>query len=205
VYRLDHLTIRREMGYSTSKETLMQRLPDLQLLIQGKGCIWTVEPHDRADKFAYKIREALYIASLYPDEFPELVSARENFVIEVVSVREVQARKSKGKAPASVRPFSGYNTGLEDIGLPKRVIGAHTADTIIQSWLDTQPSNDRYFFPEANLPAEELLKLHEWAETKKLLFFVASDGALTLQKYDSSLDGLSWGPADLEINPEEEE
>jgi hypothetical protein len=184
------------MGYSTSRQTLNQMLSDLELLAEGKGCIWRVDPNE-AHKFAYKVREALYIASLYPDEYPVLASARDEFVIEITSSREVQARKARGKSTASVRPFEGVNTGLEEGGLIKRLIGAHTAESIIQSWTEVQPNNDRFFFPEANLPEDDLIRLHQWAETKKLIFFVSQDGGLTLQKYDSSLDGLSWSPEDL--------
>jgi hypothetical protein len=184
------------MGYSTSKQTLNQMLPDLTLLAEGKGCIWKVDPNE-AHKYAYKIREALYIASLYPDEYPELVRARDEFVIEITSSREVQARKARGKSTASVRPFEGVNTGLEEGGIAKRLVGAHTAASIIQAWTEVQPNNDRFFFPEAELLDDDLVVLHRWAETKKLIFFVSQDGGLTLQRYDSSLDGLSWSPEDL--------
>lgn len=184
------------MGYSTNKQTLIAMLPELELLKQGKSCIWTV---DDSRKYAYKIREALYIARLYKKEFPELAIAADMFRIEVLSDTQVQARIAKGTTAAKVQAVGGVvNTGMEEAGPSKRMSGPQTASTIIQTWLDTQPSNDKYFFPEARLSRDELLKLHSWASAQGWIFFVDSiTGGLTLQRTSRDLEAFSWAPEDL--------
>lgn len=184
------------MGYSTNKQTLISMLPELELLKQGKQCIWTVE---NSKHFAYKVREALYIARLYQKEFPELAIAADMFRIEVLSDSQVQARLAKGTTAARVKAVGGVvNTGMEEAGPSKRMAGPQTATTIIQTWLDSQPSNDKFFFPEAKLSREELLKLHSWAVKQGWLFFVDSwTGGLTLQRKTHELEAFAWGPEDL--------
>jgi len=194
------------MGYSTNIKTLEAQLDNLAMLRQGKACAWTVAPNE-SHRFAYKIREALWIARNVPEarnKYPELARAAEHFRIEVTSSREVQARAARSTVDAEVRPLGGgVTTGLEAAGPPKALMGPQTAASIIQTWMDTQPSNERYHFPQANLTRDELLKLHGWAVQQGWIFF-ESDGAITLQRKTLDVAEFAWSPEDLNEGMEED-
>jgi len=186
------------MGYSTNISTLEAQLENLAMLREGKGCIWSTSDPFR---FAYKIREALWIARNVrgaKEKYPELEIAARNFTIEVVGDNQVQARTYGGIPAAVITPLSGEGVGgsSHDIAGPtRRTKGIQTAASIIQTWLDTQPSNDRYHFPQATLTPNELLKLHSWATQNHLIFF-ESDGAITLQRKTLDLIEYAWSPED---------
>lgn len=186
------------MGYSTNVSTLELQLDHLKMLREGKACIWTVEPND-VHRFAYKIREALWIARNVAEarrKYPELAQAAEHFRIEMVNSRQVQARPARGTPAASVEALGVATSGGELAGPARSMMGPQTAASIIQTWMDTQPSNDKYHFPQANLSHSEMLKLHSWA-TKQGWIFFESQGQITLQRKSRDLEGLSWSPEDL--------
>ena len=189
------------MGYSRSVQTLINMLPHLELLHQDRPCKWTTEPGG-AHKFAYKLREALYIARLYAGQFPELARAADRYRIEILSDRQVQARPAAGTTAATVEtlPVATVTTGMEVAGGPRQMSGPQSAASIMQTWLDAQPTNDKFYFAEARLSNDELLKLHRWAKEQKLLFFVDDQsGGLNLQKEDRDLADFAWSPEDLNV------
>lgn len=188
------------MAYSTNPITVERLRPDLQELEEKGTARWTVEP-GRAHHFAQKVREVFYVARLHRERYPRLAAIADVTRVVVVSSREVQAIPKKGldvvAAPGSVGVAV---SGLEDSGAPHVRKGAQSAAAIIHTWLSAQPSNDKFYFPEAALPPLELRKLHKWSIERKLIMLVAHDGALTLQKreVDPRLVPFAWSPEDLE-------
>jgi hypothetical protein len=188
------------VGYSRSKKTLEKVLPLLEDLKSGKGTNWTINEHQSPEHFAYKIREALYVASIHPDEFPELARAAELMKIEIVDRRTVQAVFK----PTSLMATGGLTQGVTTHGVqpgergPVTLGGPQSAAAVVQAWHNAQPSNTPMRFPQANLDRDELLKLFEWCSkrTPPWFMFVGLNGELTIQPYSRDLDGLGWDPAD---------
>src|SRR5689334_84425 len=80
------------MGYSANPELVERRKHLLVHLESGTPCSWTVTKnlHD-TNQYAWEIREALYIASLYPDRFPKLAEAHKRFSIRVAGPGRIEA------------------------------------------------------------------------------------------------------------------
>lgn len=192
------------MGYSTSKQTLEDFRHQLTYLEQGKEQVWLTEV-GKAGYIAYKIRECLYIARLYPTEYPQLAAAAENFTVEVVAPNKVQARAAGNPTQAVImtqgageHPKESVTHGLED---PRRRAGLATAGpqtsfSIIEVWKKAQPSNDPIYFPDAALDEEQLTLLYNWTQnrTPKLMILV-DDAALTLGPVDEDIAQFAWSPA----------
>lgn len=189
------------MAYSTSRKTLDKQLPNLQYLEAGKACVWR-NLVGKAPWFSYKIREALYIAKLYPESYPNLAKAADAFRIEVVDANTVQAVLSApyGGTGIIIEGTQGQTAvnQIADATKPYEKMGKQTAASIIESWLKVQPSNTIMSFPQANLEPEDLIRLHKWASAQGWIFFEA-DGAITLQRETRDLKEFSWSPDDLSV------
>lgn len=186
------------MAYSESRKTLAKVRHYLADLEKGVGTKWNLAPGVSARHFAYKMREGLYIANLYKEEYPELAQAYATFRIEIVGKHDVQAVFKNRTLDGSV---NGQVTvhGLEGAEHgPTTLAGEQTAASMIGAWHNAQPSNTPMTFPNANLDREELEKLYRWAEarTPKWLLMVADGGRITLTPYTRDLDGLGWDPSD---------
>ena len=180
------------MGYSQSPSTLEKLIPSLGELNQGKPQRWTglMQPN----LWAYKVREALYIAKLHADDYPELAQAAEKFSVVIVDSQTVETRL-KQQSPTLVSV--GGNSEFTEAGPSRRVEGPQTAATIIEYWIKAQPSNSPLYFPQAGLSRTDLIQLYQWAEKQGWFLFVADD-AITLQRSSRDLAGLQWTPEDLE-------
>jgi hypothetical protein len=195
------------MAYSESKKTLDKIRPQLQKLEIGEECVWTGLKGiaGGSQRFAYKLREGLYIARQHPSDYPDLARAAENFRIERIDADKVQAvlaPKGTNETPVlskAAKPAETVvNQGMAEAGkAPVNRVGPQTAASIIQAWHDVQPSNSPLTFPQAALGREEKVKLYQWAIQRHLLIFIA-DSRVTMQPFTSNLAGLNWTPEDEE-------
>lgn len=186
------------MAYSESTKTLEKIRPLLSDLEKGLGTKWTLVNGMSARDFAYKVREALYIATLYPSQYPELAKAHGLFRIEKVDKSTVQAVfKNRTLDMGAISAVTVHGLETAEHG-PVTLAGEQTAASVIGAWHAAQPSNTPMHFPQANLERGELLKLYTWAakRTPRWLVMVANDGALTLTLWTRDLDGLGWEPTD---------
>ena len=168
------------MGYSRNPKVLEGILPQLEPLTRGRPCAWTVEPGpDRmgASRWAYTVRQGLYIASQHPARFPQLAAVASRFTIEIVDDHTVQARVRRNQHAVvethdlGVTPIQDATPiqGLEDasgMDIPQSVVGPSTAREIIVHWLrvqNTQPSSTAMQFPDATLDDAEMDTLARWA------------------------------------------
>lgn len=204
------------MGYSRNIQTLIDRLKWLGELQQGRACHWDLGENSDPQKFAYKVREALHVAKLFREAYPALAEAADNFTIEVIGPRQVQARRKKGVTDVQVltgeaRPVSGLET-LGKHEAPQLVGAAAVIEHVIRQ----QPSNDKHNFPMVSLTNEDLVRIWRWcqSQTPKWLMFVAGNGALTITRWTRDMADLSWSPADIgmaeavqpeRVAPEEDE
>lgn len=187
------------MGYSTSEQTLIKMLPHLKLLDKGMECVWSVDPGKPTKKFAYKIREALYIASEYfPEKYPNLARAARMFELKVDQASGKISAQTVSSNVLEVETTEGISIGKrESDGRSLNYEGEQSTATVIQSWIDAGEGATRLYFPNATLTNEELTKLYNWASKRDLLMFVSGE-ALTVQVMDEELADLAWNPNDLE-------
>lgn len=159
------------MGYSTDPRTAERMAPKLQALADGRETTWRVKEGDPA-KFAYQIREALYIAEKNPGRFPKLARARARFKI----VLDGQLVHAKHKTLAEeglhvmdevlVETASRHREVAQAIGLgyTETLTGPQTAYEVVQHFIDRGPSNTPLLVTEANFTNQELFDLQKWAE-----------------------------------------
>lgn len=185
------------MGYSRSKVTLEKMLPTLQELNAGRPCAWMLDTPEQALKFAYQVREALFIAKLYSKEYPFLGQAAERFVIEVDG-NKVAAVMSTNTTEAVILvdgERKPNNQGLAKAGPVLATSGPQSAFTIIDIWRRMQPSNDPINFPQAALDESNLLMLYNFCKngTPPLMMMV-SDDSVTIGLVDRAVVQYSWTP-----------
>jgi hypothetical protein len=201
------------LGYSTSVVTLQRLYEYIKPLEFGEPYVWITDEGEAA-RLAYKIREALYVAKLHTEQFPELAAAADRFVIEVVSSTKVQARLSI--APTEARILSSHgdvapqhgDSGSPTLGRIIATSGEQTAFTIIEAWKKSQPNLTPINFPSAKLNYEQLLALWNWAQTWKpkplMIMYDEESGSLTLGPIEADVVKYSWHPHKEDM-PEPEE
>lgn len=144
------------MGYSKNKISLLKIESALLPLKEYRAAAWD-RPDGDADRWAYKVRQALYIAARFPSEFPELAEASKRYKIMVVNDNLVQAVVTGAPSEATLRsPESAMAQGLVVAGAPHDYAAVQTAQEIMEAWYNVQPSNDKIHFPEAMLSDEQL-------------------------------------------------
>lgn len=193
------------MGYSRSEVTLRRRIKDypefFAALASGRPARLVV-PENTAHKKAYAIREALHVASLFPGQYPELALADKRFAIEVLSGREIQARPKEGPTASAVETIAATpEQGRETQGAPaapQTVAGLKTATDIISYCIRRLPTNDAFYFPDAELSEAELAKLYRWCRTltpRRVIVRPRGTKALTITNKNPEIPSSAiWRP-----------
>lgn len=186
------------MGHSTSRDTLTKRLPILAELAAGKACQWEVTPPtpDASRKLAREIHEALYVASLYPKEYPALAEARRAFSIHIVRPGLVEARRRPARdLDPRATGLTTHGGGDQPAFKPVPLVGHTTAQGIMDAWDGHTPSLDPLHFQQTTLPGVELIRLYAWAQghTPKLQILVGA-GFITLSLVEAGMEGFAWHP-----------
>lgn len=203
-------------GYSKNLVTLERMLPFLGPIIRGELCAWNT-PAGEADKFAYKIREALYIAQLreeslksvlqfedrrgpyaHAEKMLAIAAMAKKMRIVVISPSLVEAKLARGSTEAEVltrtqAPMNGY----EDAGRSVVTVGRQTVASVRAAWQAAQPSNTPMNFPSANLSYDELVELHAWVSEMHMIMFEV-DGSLTIQHRSADLASFAWAPRETQ-------
>jgi hypothetical protein len=204
------------MGYSRNIETLKQRiaLGWFDRLLKSGPTKWETQ-EGQAHTLAYQIRECFYIARLYPKgvghsgdtqvNFKDLAEASKLYTIEIVSNSVVQARRKQGTTETTVLSVGApmVNTGMEN-AKATNLSGQHTADSVIAHIKSQQPSNEKFFFPQALLNNDDMMKLYGWAQTATppwLLF--EADGQLTVMRWTRDHAAYAWSPEDIGLEVED--
>lgn len=210
------------MAYSTSRLTVQRLRPRLKRLEQGHECRWVVKK-GRANSFAYKVREALYIASQhYPKEFPALARAARLFEISTsqgyivyarrkqdgeVTDSELQIRAQLDEPPMSEPDVPVQPEEYEELAAHAEETAAEQGDvvvhdghqtqfSIINRWLEA-PLSVRMNFPQAVLDESALAMLFKWTEkqTPKLMIVCSpGDPGIVIAPYDEEMEDFRWKP-----------
>lgn len=161
------------MGYSKSPKTVFGRLELLGPLMQGESVSWTCE-RGQEDTIAYQVRECLYISRLHPDVFPGLKRASDTLVVQVEGEGKVVTRLKKANPKTTISVEKSDNEIREDSdGAPAKELaikGPQTPATVVQAWIDNK-GKAKLHFPEAELGAEDLTKIYQWASVNEVLMF----------------------------------
>lgn len=157
------------MGYSTDPRTAERMAPKLQALAEGRETTWRVKEGDPG-KFAYQIREALYIAWKNPGQFPRLARARARFKIIVDgSLVHAKRRPEAEEMFEAITEISIDRMTREPdpvIASMDTLIGPQTAYEVVQFFIDRGPSNTPLLVTEANFTNQELNDIIGWAQAK---------------------------------------
>jgi hypothetical protein len=192
------------MGYSVNPSVLERRRHLLRNLERGIEQVWVVESDPiKTKRYATDIREALYIASIWPTRYPELAEAHANFTIRVVGPGRIEAkRKVTGTELSGETPIHG----IEPQGTPVPSVGVATAYEVYQAWQDHLPSNDPLHFTQVELSDEELAELYNWTArqpTSILLLYDDERRTLTVTLPDAGVEKYAWHPPKPEEKPAE--
>lgn len=195
------------MGYSVNPQLVERRRHLLENLERGIQTAWVLNERDpiKTKQQAYDIREALYIASLYPKRFPKLAEAHKRFSIHIIEPGRIEARVKAGRTEMSVASVAIQ--GGEVHGRPTALVGMSTAESVIDSWKQHLPSSDPLHFTNTLLDAEELLKLHAWTRTwkPKLMLLVSEENhTLTVSHIDPTMKEFAWQPPKKAPPPEKD-
>jgi len=189
------------MPYSTNPDRLVQLLPYMAHLIQRRDCFWNLEGRKvTAQVFAYRIREALTIARLHPDKFPQVAAIADDVVVEVDNhcVLAKFGKVLNAPLPQSIADYAAQQAQFASerpFVAPMQI--RYTLETVSALWAKRQGSS-------VNLPAyiptnDELLRLYDWASVQEPpVMLMPSDAALTLVAHDDELEGMNWTPDEME-------
>lgn len=194
------------MGYSSNPAVVVARAHLFEELAAGHPQVWTCEPDPQATKrLAKQLYETLYIASQYPDQFPELAAARQMYSIHVVQPGRIEARlrptpvvvqTERGTvAPSLPTPTHGIVSPQTGFKHTKQV-GLVDAESIIESWREHLPSNDPLYLANTVLELPELLKLYTFCQRNKpRLMLLVGENHITLSLYEAETANLAaWHP-----------
>lgn len=183
------------MGYSTSRKTLAKMMPHLQPLLEGEFPSWKTT-EGQAAKFAYQIREALYIARLYAKEYPELATIAGRITVLTPRPDKVTIKEAEN-TPVVVADEGLTIQGLNTADAPSDP-GARSADAIIAEFKAAPTNNKRQY---RNLPLAELHPLYTFLQTvtPRWYMFVSGNGNGTVNvniNKDEDFADFAWTPED---------
>jgi hypothetical protein len=194
------------MAYSINRDVLRARMHLMGELAAGRACRWTTAEDPVATRrLWYSIREALSIASRYPEEFPALALADKAFTIHIIRPGLVEAKPRKTPKVEVVRgqhPDIPIH-GPEVWGQEQDTVAPTTAQQLIDAWMAHLPSSDPLHFQQVALPIEELFKLHDWvsARVPKMMMLVG-EGMITLSLLEIGMESYAWHPPEPPKKPE---
>lgn len=191
------------MPYSKNPDRVIQLLPWLSYLLEGKDCFWDLTGRAvNAQTFAYRVREALHISKTArldnsDLQFPDLAAVADNVVIEV----DEEKQKVYGRfgnvlnvsLPAPITALAERSPQLNMAPLAKAVV--YSIETIKMLWAKRQ--GNKINLPMYTPDGEMLTRIYEWAQSlDPRVMLMPSDDALTLIVSDPELEGMDWTPAD---------
>lgn len=205
------------MGYSKNLENLRSFYTHVKALEQGEPYMWYLEADAKPgdiDRLAYRIRECLYLAKLYPTAYPGLTAAADRYIIEVVDGFKVQARLTSTIIPEAViltegtrvDPVHGGDTSHAGQALATE--GPQTEFTIIEVWTKAAKAgnaNTPLYFPQAALGYGSLVNLWRWCQARRPKLMILVDGdAVTVGPVDDHVVAYSWRPEPQDLPPDVE-
>jgi hypothetical protein len=181
------------MAYSTNPITVERMLPYLEPLRGGNEVKYKAP--GRARWLAYRIREALAVAKLHPERFPDFAALGDTLRVLVRGFDEVHVvHKQRIEVEALPQWAESPAPAARAEAVVREVI---SPEVIVQEWVREGRGGDKLYFPNADLDREALLQLHEWAQEAGVLLF-ENLGALTLMPLagNEELREFTWDPTE---------
>lgn len=190
------------MAYSTNPDRVVDLLPWMTVLLAGTDCKWDFSNSKTPPQtFAYRLREALYIAKLYPGKFPPVEAIADDLVVEVDG-SIVYARHGKvmrAPLPDPIGQYASQQTAFSHSTAPAPI--RYSLSTITALWSKRQSSS--IMLPMYVPDDAELLQLYQWGLAQSpAVMLMPADTELTLIEYDVNLAGMNWEPEGMP-QPEE--
>ena len=196
------------MGYSRSRDVLRQMIPQLKQVLDQEIKGWELDDQQQARTWAYKIREALKIASLYPEEFPEYARMAQNYkVIERSQYVLLELKERRQVTPVGIKGVLRVPT--TSVGPTAKVVSEeelaapHTdvqVDKSVENMIAicSATKREREVFRNAKLSNTDMIRLYEWAQAQEPKWMIFSAmGDVTLRHWTSEYEGTDWTPEDL--------
>lgn len=159
------------MGYSRNPVTLRKIEARLEPLTRGTPCSWTIT-EGSADRWAYRVREALSIALRHPEKFPGLARHARRIRVEVVNDHLVQALiDDSERAPEAVlnEPSTVPIHGLAEAagpGASRTLVSPRSAAEVIEFFIRSGASNDPIRILQADLSDDQKAELQKYAQSR---------------------------------------
>lgn len=181
------------MGYSTNPQTLEEIRPQLSELEKGQPATYKVEPPMTAANWAYRIREAFYIARRYPLRYPGLAVASQKFKVKVVGSDRVAVIPKESFVPELVVKTQDLERSAPILSLTR---GEDQVQAIIET-IEKDQTRTSYRF-KTLATKEELARLLLWCQqTIPRRILLVSDEEITLPIATASLTpDIEWSPDD---------
>jgi hypothetical protein len=196
------------MGYSNNPELVEARRDLLAPLERGESCQWKIPGGwPETKQAAFKIREALRIAGLYPQRFPALAEAASRFAIHIVAqgLIEARLRSTPNVETAPTHVFTPQSQAIDQpLGRDIPTVGITTAEQVILSWMHRGPSNDPLRLTSVAMSQEELTQLWRWTEahTPKLMILLnESNQTMVVSLHDMSMREYAFNPESRKKEP----
>lgn len=160
------------MGYSSNPVTVHNNAELLAPLLTGSNYVWTNLPNPRAT--AYKLRECIRIACLYPDQFPRLAQLGPRYRISVVN------------GTVAAQYFSAEELKIEKKDVAAVLNNPISVMDIVQFWLDQPEPRKPILVTAPNLTNAEIGRLEHWASKLDPKWkVVVGEGTIRLEPTDA--------------------
>lgn len=210
------------MPYSDDPKRLEEMLPYLEPLTRGENVRWPIKMGN-ANTVAFRLREAMRIASRNPERYPELAKYAPDYAIRVVNALTIEARRRTavlGPAEQVIARTVIEATPVEIVHRPvdsddelieavkrnttfteraseslRALLGKQTPINVADAYRRYGRVRPTLHFPDANMDDEELTQVFRWASqhTPPLMLMV-NDAALTVSLFDPMVAEFSWRP-----------
>lgn len=172
------------MSYSTSPLTLNRILREYAPLLQGKACIWHrplgADPNRWAHRWAYKLREGLTIAKLYPEQFRELAQLADDVKIVTTAVTVEMYLSLRPAVEVEVREITQRIA-------PEVAHSQTTFEDVLHMWQERRRSGVKLYVEKHSLTEAEQQRLAHTLRLDGWMVLRSRDGALTLAPDDAAV------------------
>jgi len=194
------------MGYSRALVTLESRLELVKPLASTTTSVKFPCESGTERELAYQIREALHVAKLHPDAYPEITAIVGGFTFKEVDGAVLAIpKRSLSSTPEAAPPSHFLPLTPEEEAAVDKVYGSSKPTTvnnpssiieIISIVKEKGPSGLPYHFPNSHLQTPELRTLVKWLTTNGYLLFWANPG-ITIKAYTEDLAPVATTLEDL--------
>lgn len=188
------------MGYPRNPQVVEGVLPYLDRMLKGEPCEWVFDTYDQAQRFAYRLRAAMFVAQENAETYPDLALARQRFSLRFDRQNNIVRAVPRAKAvPSASNPVTTI-PGAKIVSGSLQVEGRQSPMAIIQAWMSRPAGTTKLSFPEAGLNEGEIATVAKWAkqrvtqDTPSGWMVISNPPVLVLTVWDEDLTSIAETP-----------